>query len=163
MHPASLSEQALLKQCSVRTGRRGGPGGQHRNKVETAVILTHTPTGTQAEANERRSQADNHRVAVFRLRERLACQVRSHAGERSELWKSRASNGRISISQSHLDFPAMLAEAMDHIVAAEFDLSAAAVTLNVSASQLVKLLRKHPPAIEQVNRLRESLGFRKLR
>lgn len=163
MHPAALPEEALLKECSVRTGRRGGPGGQHRNKVETAVVLTHNPTGTQAEANERRSQADNHRVALFRLRLRLACDVRAGAEECSSMWTSRTKNGKIAVAETHLDFPAMLAEAVDHITATQFDVSAAADELQVSASQLVKLLRKHPPALEHVNRLRDSLGFRKLR
>ena len=58
-HPAALSPEELLHQCRARRTRRSGPGGQHRNKVETAGVLTHAPTGVQAEANERRSQAEN--------------------------------------------------------------------------------------------------------
>ena len=61
----------------MRHERRSGPGGQHRNKVSTAVVITHRPTGVRAEANERRSQAENHREAVRRLRVRLAVEVRS--------------------------------------------------------------------------------------
>ena len=56
VHPASLDVQRLLVDCESRRERRGGPGGQHRNKVETAVVLRHLPTGIVAEANERRSQ-----------------------------------------------------------------------------------------------------------
>ena len=37
IHPAALPFDALLKECEVRRLRRSGPGGQHRNKVETAV------------------------------------------------------------------------------------------------------------------------------
>ena len=55
MHPARLPIDELLADCEERRLRRGGPGGQHRNKVETAVELTHRPTSVAAEANERRS------------------------------------------------------------------------------------------------------------
>ena len=72
MHPAALPDDDLLSICNETRTRRGGPGGQHRNKVETAVVLQHRPTGLNAEANERRSQADNRRVALQRLRLRLA-------------------------------------------------------------------------------------------
>ena len=58
-HPAATSTQQLLAECNVRTLRRAGPGGQHRNKVETAVSLRHLPSGVHAEASERRGQAQN--------------------------------------------------------------------------------------------------------
>jgi hypothetical protein len=40
-----LSERDLLAQCKVDTFRASGPGGQHRNKTESAVRLRHLPTG----------------------------------------------------------------------------------------------------------------------
>ena len=49
-HPACLTEAALLKQCVLRFGRTAGPGGQHRNKVETAVCITHTASGLEGHA-----------------------------------------------------------------------------------------------------------------
>ena len=58
-HPAALEEAVLASQCKVRTTRRSGPGGQNRNKVETAVELIHGPTGLRAQASERRSQGEN--------------------------------------------------------------------------------------------------------
>ena len=37
----------LLDECEIKTSRSSGKGGQHVNKVETAVQLKHIPTGLQ--------------------------------------------------------------------------------------------------------------------
>ena len=164
MHPARLAPDALLPDCTETRTKRSGPGGQHRNKVETAVILLHRPTGISAEASERRSQADNRRVALFRLRLRLALVHREppEAGP-SPLWRSRVHNGRLAVAGGHDDYPAMVAEALDWIVAATLDMPTAAAALGVSPSQLVSLLEKEPAALGALNRLRGTAGLKPLR
>lgn len=67
-----LPDDALLGQCDVQVHRAGGPGGQHRNKVETAVRLVHGPTGVVAEGKDERSRARNLSRALERLRDKLA-------------------------------------------------------------------------------------------
>ncbi len=164
-HPADLPDVRLLKVCSERRERRSGPGGQHRNKVETAVVLTHEPTGVEAEANERRSQAQNRQVAVFRLRLRLAVTVRAIRrtdAVPSELWRSRSRGGKISVNPEHADFPSLLAEALDVLAMAEFDVKLAAETLAVSGSQILKFLKLEPSAFERFNHERAARGLPRL-
>jgi protein subunit release factor B len=67
-----LDDDALLAQSEVHAHRASGPGGQHRNKAETAVRLVHLPTGVTASGANERSRAQNLRMALQRLREKLA-------------------------------------------------------------------------------------------
>jgi protein subunit release factor B len=63
--------KTLKKQVTIETYRSRGPGGQRKNKVETAVRLRHLPSGITVAATEHRSQADNRKLAFDRLRQRL--------------------------------------------------------------------------------------------
>jgi protein subunit release factor A len=55
----------------VETFKASGPGGQHRNKRETAVRVRHLPSGITALATEHRSQARNKALAFRRLELRV--------------------------------------------------------------------------------------------
>ena len=63
--------EILKKQVIIETYRSSGPGGQRKNKVQTAVRLKHLPSGMTVVATEHRSQADNRKLAFERLRDRL--------------------------------------------------------------------------------------------
>ncbi|MEM9882684.1 MAG: peptide chain release factor-like protein [Planctomycetota bacterium] len=166
-HPAAWPIDRLLAECDVRRGRGSGPGGQRRNKVETAVTLTHRPSGVTAQASERRSQAENHRAAAFRLRVNLALAVRGEGREStrgpSPLWSARVRDGRLAVNPTHDDFPALLAEALDRLGDRGHDVPAAASDLGVNASQLIKLLRHEPRALVAVNAARQAEGRTPLR
>ena len=72
----------------VDTYRDTGPGGQHRNTTDSAVRLTHTPTGVTVTAVEERSQHANRQVAWARLRAALA--------ERADqAWRTETNQGRV--------------------------------------------------------------------
>ncbi len=117
--------------------------------------MRHQPSGVQAEANERRSQAENRAVAIGRLRVNLALELRTSRGAEavpSPLWRSRLGGGRLAVATAHADFPALLAEALDVLSANEAaDPRPAGEALGCTPSQLVKLLKKEPRAIGLVN------------
>jgi hypothetical protein len=193
-HPAALPEDALLEACGIGQGRSSGPGGQHRNKVQTQVTLTHIPTGIFAVAGERRSMTENRHVAARRLRLKLAVEHREEVPPGdigSALWKSRVKpakrsgpkkkdpdetffeamgvtlrtpepetpTGRIVVNAEHWDYASLLAEALDAVAAAGWEPKPAAVRLGVSQSQLIKLIKDHPPALAKLNDERRARGL----
>src|SRR5205809_1000680 len=163
MHPAALPPDVLLADCDVERTRRGGPGGQHRNKVETAVVIKHRPTGVQGAASERRSQDLNRQAAVQRLRVNLALEVRQpvELGQApSEAWRSRVRGRKIAVSAEHAVFPALLAEAIDRLAACDWDVAAAAAQSGITSSQLTKFLQREPEACMLLNRQRVARQLR---
>lgn len=166
-HPATLEAEALMKQCEFRFGKSGGPGGQNRNKVETGAFIVHLPSELQAKATERRQQQVNRVVAMSRLRLRLALKVRTPASrdrhQPSDLWISRRQGNRMPVNPKHRDYPALLAEALDVIVARRWDIAGAAKIFEITMSQLSRLIYHHPPAFAMLNEGRVSVGLPPLR
>ena len=72
-HELRIDERDL--QWKMRRG--SGPGGQHRNKVESCVDLTHKPTGITVTADSR-SQHENKVVALQVLRAKLLDKQKNH-------------------------------------------------------------------------------------
>lgn len=85
-----LSGQSTLNDRDVRYDvfRAGGPGGQHVNKVSSAVRATHIPTGVAAKASDSRSQVQNRKSALERLKLALALHHKENlAGEARNNWQ----------------------------------------------------------------------------
>jgi hypothetical protein len=169
MHPACLDPDELAKECRVRFSRASGPGGQHRNKVETSVVVEHLPSGLEAQASEARQQGENRQIAMHRLRCALAVGLRSEASSSlshqelsptgpSEAWLRYCRAGRLRVAETNPDYPRLLAEALDRLASCDWDPSTAAQQLVTSATQLVRLLAQYPPALEELNRQLEQRG-----
>ena len=65
------TDDDLLAECAVMTFRAGGPGGQHQNVTESGVRLQHRPTGITVTCRSERSQYQNKRTCLRRLRSRI--------------------------------------------------------------------------------------------
>lgn len=78
-----------------RTCRGSGAGGQHRNKTDSAVQLTHRPSGTTVRVETERSQHRNRALALDALRSRmLDQQQQQHAEARAGARRQQVGSGQ---------------------------------------------------------------------
>lgn len=66
------SDQDLLAECTITAFRASGAGGQHINVTDSAVRLTHLPTGIVVTSQKERSQYLNKKECLAKLRAKIA-------------------------------------------------------------------------------------------
>ena len=164
------SDAELERACAMHRYRASGPGGQHRNKTESAIRLRHLALGVTVHADGSRSQAENRATAVTRMREALALPVRQPVV--LEGWQSDAAiagfvggGGRDSTRRSRQGGAVLLqfARLLDVLDACGGEMGAAAQALATSSSALSKLLTYDDDVVRAVNELRSRRGLRALR
>ncbi len=152
-----FDDRQLLAECQVHRHRVRGPGGQHRNKVASAIRLVHKPTGFVVTATERRSQHENQMRALSRLREAIALGVRCPLPTRIT-WPPTVhiQERRLKVNPKNPAYWQVLALALDAVAVCAGQLSEAAARLDVTTSSLTKFLAEHPKAWVETKRLRRS-------
>jgi hypothetical protein len=160
-------DEKLLAECRMEFLRSSGPGGQHRNKTESAVRLTHLASGVVATATERRNQHENRRHAMARLRKALAMEVRCAVGSD----ESPSGNLRTvltdpawpRVSQRSDAYLPAAARVLDGLAAGEAKVSDVAARLGVSTASLVKFLSLDDDLWQAANRIRQRFGQKGLK
>lgn len=164
-----LSDRDLLVQCEVTTYRASGPGGQKRNKTESAVRLKHRPSDVMVHADESRSQAENKIKALARLRQRIAVQVRNAVDlENYNVPEALASliPGRRTASRpgrKSAAYAVAVQQLLDLFVANGCSVADSARCLKLSTAAMSQLLLDADWVGRAVNMLRRERGLRALR
>jgi len=160
-------DEKLLAECTVETYRASGPGGQHRNKTDSAVRLTHRPTGVAVTATERRSQHENRHRAIARLRKAIAVEVREpvapDAPPSGLLRQVVADAAWPRVSQKSPAYLAAAAEVLDYLQAHEGKVSESAARIGAATASLVKFLSLDRDLWQMANRIRRRFGLGPLR
>jgi hypothetical protein len=164
----SLTDEQLLAECDVDTYRARGPGGQHRNKTESAVRLRHRPTGLVVIGEERRSQHENKANALRRLREAIALRVRTPVDRLMfyppEWFKALLDKaGRLKLGRRDARSLPAAQLLLDVLAATEGRVSDAAGLLGLTTGNFSDFLTDEPGRLVEANRIRAGFGLKPLR
>jgi RF-1 domain len=163
-----LDDASLLRDCEVDKYRASGPGGQKRNKTDSAVRIRHLPTGIAAIANEDRSQHVNKRRALRRLRLMIALEVRTRVDPESYAPSETirayiTGGGTLRIAETNESYPIVVSEVMDVLIACQLRISDTASIFGLSTAQLSDFFLRDPTVLREVNQQRQRSNLKTLR
>jgi hypothetical protein len=156
----------LLAECDVDTYRASGPGGQKRNKTESAIRLRHRPSGLSVIAEESRSQAENRARALKRLREALALRLRQPLSEEGVPAAIRAcidKRGRLAVGRRDARYLPAAASVLDALVARKGSVADTASRLGITTGNLSAFLTADDALLAEANRIRAGFNLKPLR
>jgi len=158
-----LDDRALLRRCQVHTYRASGPGGQKRNKTDSAVRLRHRATGLTVVATESRSQHENRARAVRRMREAIALHIRRPLDPETfqpPKWFASCldGSGRLRITRRCRYYYHAVGLVLDVLDGAAGSVADAARRLGMTTSKLVAFLQSDEKLWTQANAVRRRFG-----
>jgi len=154
-----LDDDALLKHCRQECYRASGPGGQHRNKTDSAVRLSLHDGAVMAQCEDHRSQHRNRAEALRRLRSTLAIELRRPLNDsESQLWE-----GSWKLGKKDRRYAGFLAHMLDVMAHHQWAVGLSAKGLGISTGKLVRTLSHDPHAWNAVNQARAKIDLVNLR
>lgn len=158
-----MSDEQLLRECRVEAFRGSGPGGQKKNKTSSAIRITHVASGVNAIAAETRSQHDNRKRALTRLRLELAMKQRRPWAGLPAWWSEVTDHsGRLAIGARNPRYPEAMAVLLDALEESRGSVADAAKLLGSSTAGLVADLAADPHVWPHVQAMRTAHGQRLL-
>ena len=160
----AASDEVLLRSSDEDFYRASGPGGQKRNKTESAVRLRHAATGLMVVAVESRSRQENRERAIRRLREAIANRIRVERkrDEIPPIIRESAQEG-FKVGRKDPRFLLLSATLLDMLVAYEGKVSEMADALELATAKIVNFLRTTPELWEETQHVRDRFGLSHLR
>jgi hypothetical protein len=161
----SLTDEELFAQCEFDRYRASGPGGQKRNKTDSAVRLRHRPTGLLVTAADSRSQHDNRARAIKRMRAALAFDVRQSTYEApppAAILQAKVA-GKLAVRERDPNFLPAYAWVLDVLFEQLGRLAETAERLGISTGGLVKFLETSPDGWQSAMRIRTQFGQKPLK
>jgi hypothetical protein len=160
-----LSDPQLLAECDIDTYRGPGPGGQKRNKTDSAVRLRHKPTGLIVVAGESRSQHENRVRALRRLREALALRIRHEVTDATPdaIRACIDKSGRLHIGRRDMRYLPAAGALLDLLVAHQGSVGDVAKRLGLTTGNVSAFLTGDEDVMTEANRIRAAFGQKPLR
>ena len=152
----AMEDAQLLRHCRQDVMRGSGPGGQKRNRTESAVRLTVQGTQIQVVCDKTRSQAKNRELALRELRLRLALDCRFPTRDAETEWTEPPPVKRP-------EFSLWVARVLDVFAGHGWQAGETARALKTSTNHFSRGVLSDDRVLRAVNRERERLGLRALK
>ncbi len=162
--PWELDDEKLMRQCRFEAFVGSGPGGQRRHRTNSAVRITHLPTGITAIEQSSRSQRENRIHALRSLRHKMALSIRREVDLATFLPPDYLKEyPGLRMSPKNPLYPRTIALVLDVMKAAHWNVAHAAVMLGVSTTALTRFLHDDHLLWAHVQKKLAELGMPPLR
>lgn len=155
-----FDDAALVAECDVQNYKASGPGGQHRNKVTSAVRLVHRASGLMTVGTESRSQHENKTRVIKRMRELIALSARAPLPA-DFTWPETVhiQQGRLRVNEKNAAYFHVVGYVLDALTQYEGRLADAAAALGVTSSSLARFAGEHSKVWAELSRIRQQAGL----